>query len=73
MSKGYITIAQNSEDIDYLEMSYALALSLKASQKNSNLCVCVDEQTKKLITESKKGNQLRIQINNPTTTVIPIK
>ena len=27
MSRGYITIAQNSEDNDYLEMSYALALS----------------------------------------------
>ena len=41
MSKGYITIAQNSEDIDYLEMSYALALSLKASQDINKLCVCV--------------------------------
>ena len=48
MSKGYITIAQNSEDIDYLEMSYALALSLKATQKINNLCVCVDKATKKL-------------------------
>ena len=54
MSKGYITIAQNSEDNNYLEMSYALALSLKATQKNSNLCVCVDEETKKLITDKHK-------------------
>ena len=54
MSRGYITIAQNSEDIDYLEMSYALALSLKATQENSNLCVCVDEGTKKLITNKHK-------------------
>jgi len=51
MSKGYITIAQNSEDNDYLEMSYALALSLKATQKINKLCVCVDEETKKLITD----------------------
>jgi len=50
-SKGYITIAQNSEDNDYLEMSYALALSLKATQKINKLCVCVDEETKKLITD----------------------
>jgi len=48
MSRGYITIAQNSEDIDYLEMAYALALSLGATQKISNLCVCVDEATKKI-------------------------
>jgi hypothetical protein len=50
-TKGYITIAQNSEDNDYLEMSYALALSLKATQKINKLCVCVDEETKKLITD----------------------
>ena len=50
-TKGYITIAQNSEDNDYLEMSYSLALSLKATQKINKLCVCVDEETKKLITD----------------------
>lgn len=32
-------------------MSYALALSLKATQKINKLCVCVDEETKKLITD----------------------
>ena len=54
MSRGYITIAQNSEDNDYLEMSYALALSLKATQGINNLCVCVDEETKKLVTDKHK-------------------
>ena len=43
MSRGYIVIAQNSGDTDYLRMAYALALSLKATQSTvSNLTVCVD-------------------------------
>ena len=29
MSRGYIVIAQNNNEFDYLEMTYALALSLK--------------------------------------------
>ena len=33
MSKGYIAIAQNNDRYDYLKMAYAMALSLKATQK----------------------------------------
>ena len=45
MSKGYIVIAQNSEDTNYLRMAYALALSLKITQsKVSNLAVCVEDK-----------------------------
>ena len=51
MSKGYIVIAQNNTEHDYLEMTYALALSLKATQQENAICVCVDEHTKSLITE----------------------
>jgi len=32
MSKGFLTIAQNGE-YDYVRMAYALAMSLKLSQK----------------------------------------
>jgi len=53
--KGYIVIAQNNSEHDYLEMTYALALSLKATQKENAICVCVDEQTKSLI-EDKHRN-----------------
>lgn len=31
-SRGYLCIAQNSGDLDYIRMAYALALSVKASQ-----------------------------------------
>jgi len=46
MSRGYIAIAQNNEEHDYLKMAYAMALSLKATQKENQFCVCVDENTK---------------------------
>lgn len=49
MSRGYITIAQNTADNDYLKMSYGLALSLKATQQENNICLCVDEETKALL------------------------
>ena len=50
MDKGYIVIAQNNDTTDYLEQAYALALNLKLTQSTvSNLTVCVDANTKKLI------------------------
>ena len=49
MSRGYITIAQNTADNDYLKMSYGLALSLKATQEENNICLCVDDETKSLL------------------------
>lgn len=46
MSQGYITIAQNNSEVDYLEQAYALALSLNATQTTVNkLSVCVDKHT----------------------------
>jgi hypothetical protein len=54
-SKGYIVIAQNSGSVDYLQQAYALALNLKLTQSTiSNLTVCVDEETKKQITQKHK-------------------
>lgn len=50
MTRGYIVIAQNNDTVDYLEQAYALALNLKLTQTTvSNLAVCVDNKTKKLI------------------------
>lgn len=36
MSKGYLILAQNSGDEDYIRMAYALALSIKNSQSTVN-------------------------------------
>lgn len=35
-NRGFVTIAQNSGDVDYIKMAYALALSLKTSQTEYN-------------------------------------
>ena len=51
-SKGYIVIAQNTDEVDYLRQAYALALNLKLTQSTvNNLTVCVDANTKKKITQ----------------------
>lgn len=55
MSRGYIVIAQNNSEYDYLEMTYALALSLKLTQKENAICVCVDAHTKSLITDKQRA------------------
>lgn len=53
MTQGYITIAQGAE---YLDQAYALALSLKLTQSGvSNLAVCVDPATKKLIAKKHRA------------------
>ena len=50
VSRGYIVIAQNNDVTDYLEQAYALGLNLKLTQTVvSNLTVCVDTKTRKLI------------------------
>jgi hypothetical protein len=55
MTKGYICIAQNNGSVDYLRQAYALALNLKLTQSTvNNLTVCVDAETKKLITSKHK-------------------
>ncbi len=43
MTKGFLTIAQNTENIDYIRMAYALALSIKNSQEKYNsFCLATD-------------------------------
>lgn len=50
MSKGYLVIAQNTEEVDYLRQAYALALSLGITQSGiKNISVCVDQNTHKKI------------------------
>lgn len=51
MSKGFVTIAENSiidgENVDYLRLAYGLALSIKATQTEiSNISVLTSEDTK---------------------------
>jgi hypothetical protein len=44
MSKGYVVLAQNTDTIDYVRQAYALALSLKLSQRSvSNVSIITDD------------------------------
>jgi hypothetical protein len=44
MTKGYVVLAQNTDTIDYVRQAYALALSLKLSQKSvSNISIITDD------------------------------
>lgn len=43
--RGFVTIAVNSESIDYLRLAYLQALSIKATQKNNLCAVIVDHAT----------------------------
>lgn len=44
MTKGYVVLAQNTDTIDYVRQAYALALSLKLSQRSlSNISIITDD------------------------------
>lgn len=48
---GFLTIAQNNSDTDYLKLAYAQALSIKITMPSSKYAVLVDAETLPLITE----------------------
>lgn len=44
MSKGFLVIAQNTENVDYVKQAYALALSIKATQSTvTNISVVTND------------------------------
>jgi len=49
--QGFFSFAQNTDTINYLELAYAQALSIKQTQKINKYAVAVDSATKELITD----------------------
>lgn len=47
---GFLTIAANTDDVNYLELAYLQALNIKHTQRNNRCAVIVDDKTAKLIT-----------------------
>lgn len=44
MSKGFLVLAQNSDSVDYIQQAYALALSIRWSQKTvTNISLATDD------------------------------
>ena len=48
---GYLTVACNTDDVDYLNLAYVQALCIKKTQKNNQFAVVVDSCTKKKLNE----------------------
>lgn len=44
--QGFLTFAQNTKNVNYLELAYVQCLSIKLTQKNSKYAIAVDSQTK---------------------------
>lgn len=51
IDRGFLTIAQNTDGVDYLRLAYAQAMSIKLTMPDSQYCVVVDEDTEKQITD----------------------
>jgi len=53
--QGFLTIAANTPDVDYLNLAYLQALNIKATQKIKSYAVIVDPYTKSQIQEFHKN------------------
>jgi hypothetical protein len=49
--QGFVTFAQNTDTVDYLELAYTQALCIKTTQQNNRYAVIVDQQTEQLVTD----------------------
>ncbi len=66
--QGFLTIAANTEQTDYLRLAYVQALNIKATQKIKSFAVIVDSSTNQLITdEYKQVFDYIIEVPNSTT------
>jgi hypothetical protein len=53
--QGFLTIAQNTADVDYLQLAYVQAMSIKLSMPDSLYAVIVDELTLELVSDKHKS------------------
>ena len=45
MTQGFLVVAENNNDIDFIQMAYCLALSLKSTQsKINNLSIITTQE-----------------------------
>ena len=54
IDRGFLTIAQNTDGVDYLRLAYAQAMSIKLTMPGSQYCVIVDQDTNKQITDEQR-------------------
>jgi hypothetical protein len=68
--QGFLTIAANTSETNYLELAYLQALNIKATQRIKSFAVIVDPETNKQIKEYHK-KVFDYIIETPTSTVGP--
>lgn len=54
LDRGFLTIAQNTDGVDYLRLAYAQAMSIKLTMPDSQYCVIVDKSTNEQITDEQR-------------------
>ena len=69
---GFVTFAQNTEEVDYLELAYLQCLNIKATQKNNRYAVIVDAATKEKVNDVHRNTfdyiiDLPCDYNDPTS------
>jgi hypothetical protein len=68
--QGFVTFAQNTDDVDYLELAYAQALNIKATQQENKYAVIVDTATMEKVNEAHRNTfdyiiPLTVDYNDP--------
>lgn len=71
--RGFVTFAQNTDTVDYLELAYIQALNIKATQKDNRYAVIVDVATREKLDERHYSVfdyviDLPVDHNEPTST-----
>jgi hypothetical protein len=69
---GFVTFAQNTTEVDYLELAYLQCLNIKATQKNNRYAVIVDAATKEKLDDRHRNVfdyiiDLPCDYNDPTS------
>lgn len=70
--QGFVTFAQNTDNVDYLELAYVQALNIKATQRDNRCAVIVDAATKEKVNEIHRSVfdyiiDLPVDHNEPTS------
>lgn len=52
--QGFVTFAQNTNDVNYLKLAYLQALNVKATQSNAQYAVLVDKVTAEQVTDEQR-------------------
>jgi hypothetical protein len=52
--QGFVTFAQNTKTVNYLDLAYLQCLNVKVTQKNNKYAVLVDAQTQATVEQKHK-------------------